>query len=245
MKNLLLALTLGLSLSVVAQDNSNGNVREIKVEATGNQITPSKTTSTPTYTPTNSTHVRNQTPVNDYRRDDDYRRVWEQDDYRYGRGSNIDNVYNGRYYTPPTRNQLRYDRGQQCFTQFEINTRPFSLANGFWNVGLELSTSCKTSFLFDFSSGTSTLFDVQATSGMVGFRFYSKTDMVGRYLTTRARLRSYENGQYYGGNLSLMVGYKANWNGVTTAAEVGIGYQGADGEYISIPTFAITIGYKL
>lgn len=245
MTNLLLALTLGLSLSVVAQDNSNGNVREIKVEATGNQITPSNTTSTPTYTPTNSTHVRNQTPYNYYSSEDYYRRVWEQDDYRYDRGSNIDNVYNGSYYTPPTRNEMRYRQGLQCYTQFEINTRPFSLANGFYNAGLELSTSCKTSFLFDFSSGTSTLFDIQATSGMVGFRFYSKTDMVGRYLTTRARLRSYENGQYYGGNLSLMIGYKANLNGITAAAEVGMGYQGADGEYISLPTFAITIGYKL
>jgi len=140
---------------------------------------------------------------------------------------------------------MRYRRGQQCFTEFELNIRPFTLLNGFYGAGLELSTSCKSSFLFDFSSGTSTFFDVQATSGMVGFRLYSKTGMVGRYASLRARARSYENGDYFGGNLSLMGGYKANWDGVTLSGEVGLGYQGADGVYITLPTWAITLGYKL
>ena len=80
---------------------------------------------------------------------------------------------------------------------------------------------------------------------MVGLRFYSKTGMVGRYASLRARARSYENGSYYGGNLSLMAGYKANWDGVTLAGEFGLGYQGADGAYITLPTWAITLGYKL
>ena len=239
MKNLLLTLTLGLSLSVVAQDKPQGDIRATKIESTGNEITPSNTqSSTPVISPSNP--VRNETPVSE--NTDTYQNSTYRDyDYR----NNVDNVYYGRYQEPPTRNEMRYRQGQQCFTEFEINTRPFTLLNGYYGAGLELSTSCKTSFLFDFSSGTSTLFDVQATSGLVGLRFYSKTGMVGRYVSTRARFRSYENGDYFGGNLSLMAGYKANWDGVTLAGEFGLGYQGIDGSYLTLPTWAITLGYKL
>ena len=239
MKNLLLTLTLGLSLSVVAQDKPQGDIRATKIESTGNEIIPSNTqSSTPVISP--STPVRNETPVSE--NTDTYQNSTYRDyDYR----NNVDNVYYGRYQEPPTRNEMRYRQGQECFTEFEINTRPFTLLNGYYGAGLELSTSCKTSFLFDFSSGTSTLFDVQATSGLVGLRFYSKTGMVGRYVSTRARFRSYENGDYFGGNLSLMAGYKANWDGVTLAGEFGLGYQGADGAYLTLPTWAITLGYKL
>ena len=239
MKNLLVTLALGLSLSVVAQDKPQGDIRATKIESTGNEIIPSNTqSSTPVISP--STPVRNETPVSE--NTDTYQNSTYRDyDYR----NNVDNVYYGRYQEPPTRNEMRYRQGQQCFTEFEINTRPFTLLNGYYGAGLELSTSCKTSFLFDFSSGTSTLFDVQATSGLVGLRFYSKTGMVGRYVSTRARFRSYENGDYFGGNLSLMAGYKANWDGVTLAGEFGLGYQGADGAYLTLPTWAITLGYKL
>ena len=239
MKNLLLILTLGLSLSVVAQDKPQGDIRATNIESTGNQITPSNTqSSTPVISPSNS--VRNETPVGE--NTDTYQNSTYRDyDYR----SNVDNVYYGRYQEPPTRNEMRYRQGQQCFTEFELNLRPFTLLNGYYGAGLELSTSCRASFLFDFNSGYSTLFDLQATSGMVGFRFYSKTGMVGRYASVRARARSYENGDYFGGNLSLMGGYKANWDGVTLAGEVGLGYQGADGVYITLPTWAITLGYRL
>ena len=41
-----------------------------------------------------------------------------------------------------------------------------------------------------------------------------------------------------------MGGYKANWDGVTLSGEVGLGYQGADGIYITLPTWAITLGYR-
>ena len=242
MKNLLITLALGLSLSVVAQDKPQGDIRATKVESTGNQITPSNNQSN-----TNaSTPVQNNTQVEDINyRDEQRENDYNRDYYRYDRGNNIDNVYEGRYYTPPTRNEMRYRQGQQCFTEFELNVRPFTLLNGYYGAGLELSTSCKASFLFDFNSGRSTLFDLQATSGMVGFRFYSKTGMVGRYASVRARARSYENGSYYGGNLALTGGYKADWDGVTLAGEVGLGYQGADGVYITLPTWAITLGYKL
>jgi len=239
MRNLLITLALGLSLSVVAQDKPQGDIRATKIESTGNEITPSNTqSSTPVISPSNP--VRNETPVSE--NTDTYQNSTYRDyDYR----NNVDNVYYGRYQEPPTRNEMRYRQGQACFTEFEINTRPFTLLNGYYGAGLELSTSCKTSFLFDFSSGTSTLFDVQATSGLVGLRFYSKTGMVGRYVSTRARFRSYENGDYFGGNLSLMGGYKANWDGVTLAGEFGLGYQGADGAYLTLPTWAITLGYRL
>ena len=239
MRNLLITLALGLSLSVVAQDRPQGDIRATKIESTGNEITPSNTqSSTPVISPSNP--VRNETPVSE--NTDTYQNSTYRDyDYR----NNVDNVYYGRYQEPPTRNEMRYRQGQDCFTEFELNIRPFTLLNGFYGAGLELSTSCKSSFLFDFSSGTSTFFDVQATSGMVGFRLYSKTGMVGRYASLRARARSYENGDYFGGNLSLMAGYKANWDGVTLAGEFGLGYQGADGAYLTLPTWAITLGYKL
>ncbi len=239
MKNLLLILTLGLSLSVTAQDKPQGDIRATNIESTGNQIIPNNSVdSSPVISP--STPVRNENSV-EVNTDTYQNSTYRDYDYR----SNVDNVYYGRYQEPPTRNEMRYRRGQQCFTEFELNIRPFTLLNGYYGAGLELSTSCKASFLFDFNSGYSTLFDLQATSGMVGFRFYSKTGMVGRYASVRARARSYDNGSYYGGNLSLMAGYKANWDGVTLAGEVGLGYQGADGVYITLPTWAITLGYKL
>ena len=239
MKNIILALTLGLSVSVTAQDKPQGDVRATNIESTGNEITPSNTqSSTPVISP--STPVRNENSV-EVNTDTYQNSTYRDYDYR----SNVDNVYYGRYQEPPTRNEMRYRQGQQCFTEFELNIRPFTLLNGYYGAGLELSTSCKSSFLFDFTSGRSTLFDLQATSGLVGFRFYSKTGMVGRYASLRARARSYENGSYYGGNLSLMAGYKANWDGVTLAGEFGLGYQGADGLYVTLPTWAVTLGYKL
>ena len=239
MKNIILALTLGLSLSVTAQDKPQGDIRATNIESTGNQITPNNSVdSSPVISP--STPVRNENSV-EVNTDTYQNSTYRDYDYR----SNVDNVYYGRYQEPPSRNEMRYRQGQQCFTEFELNIRPFTLLNGYYGAGLELSTSCKSSFLFDFSSGRSTLFDLQATSGLVGFRFYSKTGMVGRYASLRARARSYENGSYYGGNLSLMAGYKANWDGVTLAGEFGLGYQGADGAYITLPTWAITLGYKL
>jgi len=239
MKNIILALTLGLSVSVTAQDKPQGDVRATNIESTGNEITPSNTqSSTPVISP--STPVRNENSV-EVNTDTYQNSTYRDYDYR----SNVDNVYYGRYQELPSRNEMRYRQGQQCFTEFELNIRPFTLLNGYYGAGLELSTSCKSSFLFDFTSGRSTLFDLQATSGLVGFRFYSKTGMVGRYASLRARARSYENGSYYGGNLSLMAGYKANWDGVTLAGEFGLGYQGADGLYVTLPTWAVTLGYKL
>lgn len=238
MKEIFIAFALMLNLSAVAQDKPNTSLNT-KIKSTGNQITPSNSESgSVIVSPSNP--VRNETPVSE--NIDTYQNSTYRDyDYR----NNVDNVYYGRYQEPPTRNEMRYRQGQECFTEFELNIRPFTLFNGYYGAGLELSTSCKSSFLFDFSSGRSTLLDVQATSGLVGLRFYSKTGMVGRYVSTRARFRSYENGDYFGGNLSLMAGYKANWDGVTLAGEFGLGYQGVDGTYITLPTWAITLGYKL
>jgi hypothetical protein len=244
MKNLMIALILGLSLSVNAQSQmSKPTNNKIVGDQNNTQVVTPQSSNGSTTSPV----VNNPTPVvvtpssNDRGFDEDRRYDY---DYRRNSYNTHNDVYRGTY-EPPTRNEMRYRQGQQCFTEFEINTRPFSLLNGFYGAGLELSTSCKSSFLFDFSSGTSTLFDLQATSGMVGFRLYSKTGMVGRYASVRGRLRSYEQGDYYGGNLSLMGGYKANWDGVTLSGEFGLGYQGADGIYITLPTWAITLGYRL
>jgi hypothetical protein len=239
MKNIILLVTLGLSLSVTAQDKPQGDIRATQIESTGNQINQSNSTPT-VVTPSTPNSTRNTNTINENR--DTYQNSTYRDyDYR----NNIDNAYYGRYQEPPTRNEMRYRQGQQCFTEFELNIRPFTLLNGYYGAGLELSTSCKSSFLFDFSSGRSTLFDLQATSALIGLRRYSKTGMVGRYASVRGRFRSYEYGDYYGGNLSIMAGYKANWDGVTLSGEFGLGYQGIDGSYLSLPTWAITLGYKL
>lgn len=239
MKKLILAITLGLCLNVSAQDKPNSGIQTQKIEPTGNQINQSNSTSPQPSVISPSNPVRSQNQVLDDR--ETYR---EPDSRDYDYRNNIDNAYYGRYQEPPTRNEMRYRRGQQCFTQFEINARPFTLMNGYYGAGIEISTNCKASMLLDFSSGTSPLFDIQATSGMIGFRLYSKTDMVGRYASIRARARSYENGSYFGGNLAITGGYKANWDGFTLAGELGLGYQGADGAYITLPTWAITIGYR-
>ena len=244
MKNLMIVLALGLTLSVTGQNKPNNNP-STKIESTGNQITPvNSQTSTPVVTPSNP--VQNNTRLEDVNyRDEQRENDYNRDYYRYDRGNNVDNVYEGRYYTPPTRNEMRSSKGQSCYTLFEVNARPFTLLNGFYGAGFELSTSCKSSMLVDFNTGRSTLLDIQATSAMVGFRFYSKTDMVGRFASVRVRGRSYDNGSYLGGNVCLTGGYKANWDGVTLAGELGLGYQGADGIYLTLPTWAITLGYRL
>ena len=145
MKNIILALTLGLSVSVTAQDKPQGDVRATNIESTGNEITPSNTqSSTPVISP--STPVRNENSV-EVNTDTYQNSTYRDYDYR----SNVDNVYYGRYQEPPSRNEMRYRQGQQCFTEFELNIRPFTLLNGYYGAGLELSTSCKSSFLFDFS----------------------------------------------------------------------------------------------
>ncbi len=126
MKNIILALTLGLTLSVVGQNKPSGDVRAKKIETTGNQLNHSNTQSNTVVSP--STPVRNNNSVQtidvraEDRRNDDNR-----DYYRYDRGNNVDNVYEGRYYTPPTRNEMRYNQGHQCFTAFELNLRPFTI----------------------------------------------------------------------------------------------------------------------
>ena len=244
MKNIMIALILGLSLSVNAQSQmSKPTNNKIVGDQNNTQVVAPQSSNSSTTTPV----INNPTPVvvspssNDRGFDEDRRYDY---DYRRNSYNTHNDVYQGTY-QPPTRNELRYRQGQQCFTEFELNIRPFTLLNGYYGAGLELSTGCKSSMLLDFNSGTSTLFDLQATSGMVGFRLYSKTGMVGRYASVRARLRSYEQGDYFGGNLSLMGGYKANWDGVTLSGEFGLGYQGADGTYITLPTWAITLGYRL
>jgi len=243
MKNVMIALILGLSLSVNAQSQmSKPTNNKIIGDQNNTQVVVPQSSKSSTNTPV----VNNPTPVIVSPSSNDRGFEEKRYDYDYRRNSynTRNDVYQGTY-EPPTRNEMRHRQGQKCFTEFELNIRPFTLLYGYYGAGFELSTGCKSSMLLDFNSGTSTLFDLQATSGMIGFRLYSKTGMVGRYASIRARLRSYEQSSYYGGNLSIMGGYKANWEGITLSGEVGLGYQGADGTYITLPTWAITLGYKL
>ena len=109
MKKVLLVLTLGFGLSMVAQNKPNGNVREIKIETAGNEITPVNSASPQVITPSTPTSVRNTNPINEYSRDDEYRR----DNYQYDRRNSYNtrnDVYQGSY-EPPTRNEMRYRQG--------------------------------------------------------------------------------------------------------------------------------------
>ncbi len=237
MKNVIIALILGLSLSVNAQNSPKGNLEATSVksvETTDNQTNKSSNKVSNNATPVvvNSTRsVDNEQPYRDTSTENDY------DD-------NFSPTV--QYRTEPRHRKTHPRRVAPCYTLYEINIRPMSFLSGYPNLGLELSTGCKSSLLFDVSSGTNTLLDLQVSSAMIGFRSYSRRNMTGVYVTARARGRSYQNGSSYGGNLSMMGGYKVLIeNNISISMEVGLGYQGIEGVYGPLPTWAITAGYRL
>ena len=239
MKNVIVALILGLSLSVNAQNSPKGNLEATSVksvETTDNQTTKASNKVSNNSTPVvvNSTRsVDNDQPRRDTSTENDY----------------DDNFTPTVQYRTEPRQRKTYQgpaRVAPCYTLSEINTRPMTDLQGYFNLGLELSTGCKSSLLFDVSSGTNTFLDLQVSSAMIGFRSYTRKNMTGGYFTARARGRSYDNGSAYGGNLSMMGGYKILIeNNISISMEVGLGYQGVDGIYAPLPTWAVTVGYRL
>ena len=239
MKNVIVALILGLSLSVNAQNSPKGNLEATSVksvETTDNQTTKASNKVSNNSTPVvvNSTRsVDNDQPRRDTSTENDY-----GDDF----------TPTVQYRTEP-RQRKTYQgpaRVAPCYTLYEINTRPMTDLQGYFNLGLELSTGCKSSLLFDVSSGTNTFLDLQVSSAMIGFRSYTRRNMTGGYVTARARGRSYDNRSAYGGNISLMYGWKTLLEGgISIAMEGGLGYQGVDGIYGPLPTWAVTVGYRL
>jgi hypothetical protein len=235
MKNVIVALILGLSLSVNAQNDPKGNLETKSVETTDNQTTKTSNKVSNNTTPVvinstrsvEETQKRRAAPIK-------------------GDGDNSTSVVQYRTEPKSRRTYQKQVKVRPCYTLFEINTRPMSDMSGYLNLGLELSTGCKSSLLFDVSSGTNQLLGLQVSSAMIGFRSYNKKNMTGSYISARARGRSYENGSSYGGNISLMYGWKQLLPvGISMAIEGGLGYQGIGGVYSPLPTWAITVGYRL
>lgn len=231
MKRVIISLIFGFSLSVSAQSQMSKPDNTQISDQDNTQVVAPQSNKGSTTTPV----VDNPNPVLiSPRRYGTYK-----DSYTTG-----NEVYQGSY-EPPTRNERLYRQPNPCLTKFEINTRPLILFNGFIGVGAEVLTACKTSLLFDITVGNPTFLNRQTTSSMIGFRFYRKKGMVGRYISTRARFRSYERGDYYGGNISLMAGYKARFSDVTLSSEFGLGYRYVDGSSLTVPMWATTLGYRL
>ena len=134
----------------------------------------------------------------------------------------------------------------------EIQTRPISLLQGVYTAGMEFKIAQSTSILFDFGAGTSVFDASTLTTGMLGIRYYigpkeNGDKIAGNYLSFRHRSRWYEGGDW-GGNTNFMYGTK--WvfgplEQISAAAEIGVGRQTWEGATAVLPTFAVTLGFRL
>jgi hypothetical protein len=128
----------------------------------------------------------------------------------------------------------------------ELHTRPISLLQGVITLGSEIRLSPKTSFLLDGGTGRSLFDDEQLTTFMVGTRFYlNKEDLSGVYMTFRHRSRFYTESDEYGANTNFMLGKKIVFDQLSFAGAIGVGRQTLWGETAVLPTWAVTIGYRL
>ena len=66
----------------------------------------------------------------------------------------------------------------------------------------------------------------------------------GLYVTARHRSRFYSDGDY-GANTNVMIGKKVMIDQLSIAGEAGVGRQSLFGEAAVLPTFAVTVGYRL
>jgi len=146
--------------------------------------------------------------------------------------------------------------GQIKKNSFELHTRPISLLQGIITLGAEVQVGEDFSFLFDGGGGTSTLDQSTLTTFMIGARKYFNTatrrellkeapfrPLEGPYVTARHRSRFYSYD--YGANTNVMIGQKVMIDNWSLAAEVGVGRQTYYGETLVLPTWAVTIGYRL
>ena len=150
--------------------------------------------------------------------------------------------------------------GQVKRNGLEVHTRPITLLQGVITAGAELQTGKNSSILFDVGAGTSSLSQEYLTTFMVGARLYFTPEsttvrrellkraplqsLEGLYVTARHRSRFYEYGDY-GANTNVMIGKKVMIDKLTIAGEVGVGRQTLYEETLVLPTFAVTIGYRL
>ena len=155
--------------------------------------------------------------------------------------------------------------GQIKKNSFELHTRPISLLQGIITLGAEVQVGEDFSFLFDGGGGTSILDESTLTTFMIGARKYftpgntaTRRELLkkapfrpleGLYVTARHRSRFYSDdgwgGSGYGANTNVMIGTKVMIDNLSLAAEVGVGRQNFGGDPVVLPTWAVTIGYRL
>ncbi|MEJ6821111.1 MAG: hypothetical protein QNK59_01245 [Flavobacteriales bacterium] len=156
--------------------------------------------------------------------------------------------------------------GQIKKNSFELHTRPISLLQGIITLGAEVQVGEDVSILFDGGAGASLLDNVGGgseiglTTFMVGARkYFTSTStatrrellkkaplrpLEGLYVTARHRSRFYSDGDY-GANTNVMIGKKVMIDQLSIAGEAGVGRQSLFGEAAVLPTFAVTVGYRL
>ena len=156
--------------------------------------------------------------------------------------------------------------GQVKKNSFELHTRPISLLQGIITLGAEVQVGEDVSILFDGGAGASLLDNVGGgseiglTTFMVGARkYFTSTStatrrellkkaplrpLEGLYVTARHRSRFYSDGDY-GANTNVMIGKKVMIDQLSIAGEAGVGRQSLFGEAAVLPTFAVTVGYRL
>ena len=154
--------------------------------------------------------------------------------------------------------------GQIKKNSFELHTRPISLLQGIITLGAEVQVGEDFSFLFDGGGGTSILDESTLTTFMIGARKYftpgntaTRRELLkkapfrpleGLYVTARHRSRFYSDDGWndgYGANTNVMIGKKVMIDNLSLAAEVGVGRQTLYGDPMVLPTWAVTIGYRL
>ena len=154
--------------------------------------------------------------------------------------------------------------GQIKKNSFELHTRPISLLQGIITLGAEVQVGEDFSFLFDGGGGTSIFDESTLTTFMIGARKYftpgntaTRRELLkkaplrpleGLYVTARHRSRFYSDDGWndgYGANTNVMIGKKVMIDNLSLAAEVGVGRQTLYGDPMVLPTWAVTIGYRL
>ena len=155
--------------------------------------------------------------------------------------------------------------GQVKKGSFELHTRPISLLQGIITIGAEVQVGEDVSVLFDGGGGTSAFDGSTLTTFMIGARKYftpgntaTRRELLkkapfrpleGLYVTARHRSRFYSDDGWgdsaYGANTNVMIGKKVMIDQLSIAGEAGIGRQSLYGEAYVLPTFAVTVGFRL
>lgn len=145
--------------------------------------------------------------------------------------------------------------------QIELTTRPLTDIQGVINIGAELPIVGSTSSIMtDIGYGNVNTLniwtdgsDLYAGSAMLGYRFYKNPERTGLFLSARTRFKSFrqvysktDQYSYTGYNAVFTFGGKWEFTeDLLFSAEVGGGRQFIDGVGTVLPTYALTIHYRL